>query len=370
MVSALLLTIVPLVHKMKRYFVLAVFIIATLPFITDAQSRLSFFSADSELIRYTGRVDFSNAKLPRFWQPGVYVTAAFSGPVCEVLLNDEILWGKSHNYVSVSIDGGDPIRVQTKQRSDTLRFMGLGPGKHSIVICKSTEAGIGYLEFAGLRCERLLPPPPKPARRIEFIGNSITCGTGSDLSMIPCDSGQWYDQHNAYESYGPQTARNLNAEWHLSSVSGIGLIRSCCDMKITMPDVYDKVNMRENSGAWDFTRFRPDAVTIALGQNDGQQDSVAFTSAYVAFIAKVRSYYPDAEIVCLTSPMANDALSATLKNYLAGAVNEVRANGDMHVHKYYFSRRYNSGCGDHPDLQQHGEIARELTAFLKTIMHW
>ena len=71
-----------------------------------------------------------------------------------------------------------------------------------------------------------LPLSPKPVRRMEFIGNSITCGTGSDQSVVPCDKGVWQDQHNAYLSYGPAVARSFNAQWQLSAVSGIGLMHS------------------------------------------------------------------------------------------------------------------------------------------------
>ena len=35
------------------------------------QSQLQFFAADHPMIQYTGRIDFTNPKLPRFWQPGV-----------------------------------------------------------------------------------------------------------------------------------------------------------------------------------------------------------------------------------------------------------------------------------------------------------
>lgn len=78
-------------------------------------------------------------------------------------------------------------------------------------------------------------------------------------------------------SYGPVTARMLDAQWMLSSVSGIGLMHSCCDMDIVMPDVYDKLNMRENKYRWNFAHYQPDVVTVALGQNDGIQDSAAFS---------------------------------------------------------------------------------------------
>jgi hypothetical protein len=331
---------------------------------------LKFFPATHSGFQYTGRIDFSNKSIPRFWQPGVYIKTKFKGSECEILLNDEILWGKSHNYISVVVDNGVPMRIQTHQAADTIRVQNLSRGYHTLTICKSTEAGIGYVEFIGLRCQALQAVGARPVRKIEFFGNSITCGTGSDLSAVLCEKGEWYDQHNAFESYGPTTARTLNAQWHLSSVSGIGLIHSCCDMEITMPDVYDKINMRDNNINWSFEQYQPDVVTVALGQNDGIRDSLTFCGAYVKFIQVLRSKYPAARIVCLTSPMADAALVAAMKKYLTGVVSYLNAQGDQKVSQYFFSRSFNSGCGGHPDLKEHQLIAAELSAYIKKLMNW
>lgn len=335
-------------------------------------NEVSFVEADHEHIQYTGRVDFTDPKKPKFWAPGVYIEARFEGSFCEVLINDEVLGGDNFNYLEVVVDNEPPRRIQTtgKENRIVVAEGGLSDGPHTITISKNTESGIGYLEFLGFRCRGLLPMSPKPSRKLEFIGNSITCGSGSDLSVIACDSGKWYDQHNAYMSYGPLVARQLNAQWHLSSVSGIGLIRSCCDMGITMPQVFDKVNMRDNIGQWDFDQYQPDAVTICLGQNDGIQDSTAFSEAYVNFIKDVRSYYPNAHIACLTSPMANNALTAALQNYLTGIVKYTHEAGDENVSKFFFSRSYNDGCGDHPSLQEHELIAQELAPYLQEKLGW
>lgn len=334
-----------------------------------AQNAPGFFEADNELIQYTGRIDFSNAKRPRFWQPGVYIQTRFEGTRCEVILNDEVLWGKSQNYISISVDGKVPTRQKTRGIENQFVVDSLSAGQHTITICKSTEAGIGYVEFVGLKCDKLLPYK-KPKRKIEFIGNSITCGTGSDLSLQPCGQGEWYDQHNAYESYGPTVARALNAQWHLTSVSGIGLMHSCCDMNIVMPHVFDKINMRDNKVSWDFSRYQPDVVTIMLGQNDGKQDSVQFCDNYVKFIKTIRTKYPKARIVCVTSPMADDALRMAMKNYLTSIVTRVNESGDNRVSKFFYSRSWNSGCGGHPDIAEHQLIAGELQKYLKTLMKW
>lgn len=335
----------------------------------QAQNASTFFEADNKLIQYTGRIDFSNAKMPRFWQPGVYIQARFEGTHCEIILHDEVLWGKSQNYISISVDGQAPTRQKTQGVENKFLVDGLPEGQHTITICKSTEAGIGYVEFIGLKCAKLLPIK-KPKRKIEFIGNSITCGTGSDLSAQPCGQGEWYDQHNAYASYGPTVARALNAQSHLTSVSGIGLMHSCCEMNIVMPDVFDEINMRDNKVSWDFSQYQPDVVTITLGQNDGKQDSAIFCNNYIQFIGTIRSKYPKSRIVCLTSPMADDALRAVLKNYLTSIVARVNAAGDKRVTKFFYSRSWNSGCGGHPDIAEHQLIAGELQKYLKTLMKW
>ena len=333
--------------------------------------RTELIAADNPNIQYTGRIDFSDPKKPRFWAPGVYVKANFKGPACEIVINDEELYKVNHNYIEVVVDDRPPLRIQTSGASNTIKVAeGLSDGAHSITICKDTESGIGYLEFLGFKCAGLLPLPPKQAKKLEFIGDSITCGTGSDLSRNPCGKGQWYDQHNAYWSYGPSTARILDAQWCLTAVSGIGMVNSCCGMTIAMPEVFDKLNQRENVGQWNFNRYQPDAVTICLGQNDGTRDPDKFREAYIKFIERIRAVYPLAEIVCLTSPMADAALTTAMQANLTKIVDSMNTGGDLKVHKFFFSRRYHSGCGGHPDLEEHRLIANELAAFLRSALGW
>ncbi len=331
---------------------------------------LQLFTADNPLFQYTGRIDFSNKKLPRFWSPGVYIKAKFKGSECVLLVNDQELWGKDHNYIEIQIDDQPPFKIQTTAASNAITIArNLTDSVHTVLICKNTESNIGYLEFVGLRCKALLQLPPKPGRKIEFIGNSITCGTGSDQSTIPCGKGVWQDQHNAYLSYGPVTARQLDAQWVLSAVSGIGLIHSCCNLEVLMPQVFDKIDLRGDSLDWDFREYQPDVVTICLGQNDGVQDSVAFCSAYINFVKSLRGYYPRAEIILLTSPMGDASLTTALKKYLLAVKTELNKT-DKKVDTCFFSRQYSSGCDYHPSLEEHAMIAAKLGTFIREKMNW
>jgi hypothetical protein len=323
-----------------------------------------WFPADDPHIQYMGRVDLSNPKLPRFWNPGTVVKLRFGGPSCRIVVHDEVQYGNSHNYIVVLVGDQVAYRMKLRGHADTLTIP--GNGSPIVTLCKATE-GIGWMELAGVEADTLLDPPPLPDRKIEFIGNSITCGFGNDISDIPCGKGEWYDQHNAWMSYGPLTARALTAQWHLTAVSGIGLIHSCCEMTITMPQVFDRMDNRGNQGNWDFKQYQPDVVTVCLGQNDGIQDSTAFCGAYVTFLAHLRQVYPSARIVLLTSPMGNAELTTVLKRYIQGVIGGL---GDARVSSFFFSKQWNHGCAGHPDIADDREIAGELTGYLRGLMGW
>jgi lysophospholipase L1-like esterase len=329
-----------------------------------------FFGADDHHINYIGRVDFSNPAKPRFWSPGVYIQAKFKGTSLEIFLNDEQPDRNNYNYIEVAIDDNKPVRIRLTQKENHLIVANdLPDGDHIVTICKDTESGMGYIDFIGMKCDKLLSLK-KPKHKIEFIGDSITCGAGTDESEIKCYKGLWFDEHNAYMSYGPTVARQLNAQYHLTSVSGIGLIHSCCNMPITMPRIFDKLMLQKDSIGWNFNRYTPDVVTICLGQNDGVQDSTAFCSAYLNFINHIRTYYPKADIVCLSSPMADKELTYTLKHFITSIVEAANKSGDKRITYFFFSRSYNSGCGGHPNMAEHQLIAAQLATYLKDLENW
>ena len=332
----------------------------------------SFYYPDDERIQYTGRIDFTNPRLPRFWQPGITIAIRVESNSCDLIIQDEMLWGSNHNYIELIVDGME-MRMQTKSKRDTIDvdqyFM---PGKkfHDVQLVKNTEANIGYLEFVGVRGRGLVMPPPKPVRKIECIGNSITCGTGSDISVVPCGKGKWHDQHNAYMSYGAIMSRSLKAQCHLSSVSGIGLMHSCCNMNIIMPGVVDKISMRNDTIQWNFKNYQPDVVTVCLGQNDGMQDSATFCNNYVSFLKTLRDYYPRSVFILLSSPMADDKLRHFMKATIISVQQSMNRDGNKKVYHYVFNKQYSSGCDYHPSLDEHKLIAKELTVFVKKIMNW
>ncbi|MEI9807597.1 MAG: hypothetical protein WDO16_06765 [Bacteroidota bacterium] len=59
-----------------------------------------------------------------------------------------------------------------------------------------------------------------------------------------------------------------------------------------------------------------------------------------------------------------------MKRHWTGIVNKMNKEGDKNVTSYFFSKQFNKGCDWHPDLEEHKEIAGELTAFIRKKMNW
>jgi len=335
--------------------------------------------ADDPGFQYMGRWNFTNPKQPRVWTPGAQVFARLNGSFCKIALVDENRYGSFYNYIEVLIDGTESLRFKMTGKNNTIDISQyLSPGEHTVLISKATESNMGYLDFKGLYLESedaLLTPDDLPERKMEFIGNSIVVGTGIDtrLSNDVCATGSnaWFDNNNAYYSYGALAARALSAQYHISGYGGIGLIHSCCEMEFTMPDVFGKYNLSPSGAAdWDFSRYIPDVVVISLGQNDGVQDSAAFCSAYVEFIGTIRTAYANTEIVLLNSPLADNTLNTVLADYTSAVADYISDQGDSKVHAFEVSHNMSSGCQWHPGAEEHETIAEELIPYLRTLMGW
>lgn len=358
---------------MRWLFLLVLVLLSSCKTIYGLRTRkegITFFSAENAAFRYIGRFDHTSQEHPRCWAPGAYIEVGFDGTFCEIEVTDEERYGTQHNYIEVVIDDLPPQRIQLKAEKNVLLIADdLEPGNHTLIICKNTESGIGYIEFTGMSCKSVFPVAAKK-KRIEFIGDSITCGNGSDDSIVPCGTGEWYDQHNAYLSYGPTIARFFTADWQLSAVSGIGLTRSCCGSVVTMPEVYNRIDLNLDGKEWLFPDSDPDLVVITLGQNDGIQDSAVFCSTYTAFLRELRGRYERATFICCASPMANEELKLVMQQYVHAVATAMNASGDPKVVAFAYRGMYRSGCTFHPTTNEHAAIARELEPFVRQVMAW
>jgi hypothetical protein len=310
---------------------------------------------------------------------GVFFGFRFKGPSCSLYAYFPDPAG--HNYLQYTLDGVYQRRVKISGNNHELKLSGLGKGMHTIWMYKATEAHTGPIFIEKIMAHNItaLKVPDLPL--IEFIGNSITCGAAADPSEVPCGTGVYHDQHNAYYAYGPRVARTLGVNFILSSVSGIGIYRNWNTLNPTMPQVYEKTDF-QISGAryWDFKTYHPRIVSIALGTNDFSDgdgrnprlpfDSSVFVNSYIRFVELVKSKYPHARIVLLSSPMLNGRKRETLQNCLSVVKKHIDSEfqSGKSVALFYFKPMQARGCAGHPNVADHGMLAAELTPFFRKLL--
>ena len=171
---------------------------------------------------HQGRFDTRDAKGPRFSWPGSAIAATFQGTGIAVGLRDG-----GTNYFDVVVDGAMPTVVLTSGSSTTYSLAsGLTAGQHTILLTKRTESNVGVVQFLGftVTAGALVATPYPYARRIEYVGDSITCGYG-DLGVGPSCSFSANTEDEGI-AYGSLTSATFGAQQTAVAYSGIGVMQN------------------------------------------------------------------------------------------------------------------------------------------------
>jgi len=310
------------------------------------------------------------------------VSFNFTGNECSISLQSVDSY-EHHNYVSLVLDGkyigkiriekgaaqSFPVKVTSKKKV------------HHLEIYKNTEAQSGNILFAGTTA-KLTTISAKKKKKIEFIGDSITCAAASD--SVDCDKGEYMDHHNGYYAYGPRISREIDVDYLVSSVSGIGMYRNWNDEnkdEAIMPDVYENLYLTKDPSKpkYDFA-FQPNIISIALGTNDfsggdGKKERLPFNaekyiSNYINFIKMLYKHNPNAQIVITNSPMVGGDRAIVFEDCL-NKVKAAFANDKSHkeILIFKFKPMTPKGCLGHPDVADHKVLADEYAPFLKKLLN-
>ncbi len=337
-----------------------------------------FVSAFDKNIAYVGRVSFASGQYARFGYPGVQIRSVFQGASLKMKMKP------NSGYYMVEVDDGKPFKIKFPEKDSVMTVAeGLVPGVHRATITFVTEGLYHCPQFWGLLLDDgcVLPEAPRlPERKIEFIGNSITCGFGIE-GTDPKEKFRYATQ-NQYYTYDAITARNLDAQCFVVARSGIGVYRNYAGKltgdKEIMPAVYPYTLFGMTGEKWDFNRFTPDVVCINLGTNDTSSPGYRTDLLYQGFwnfYQTVRGHYPHAKIVLLSGTMikAGSLREQELNQTLDKVVETARKEGDAEVYRFAMTPEDGSmGWGScyHPSMKRHAKMAEELTGFLREITGW
>lgn len=177
-------------------------------------------------------------------------------------------------------------------------------------------------------------PTEEPKKRIEFIGDSITCGFGiegrNDIDPF-CTR-----LENPMKAYACQTAFRLNADYRLISWSGIGITSFWIPPEVDeplrdvlMPDLYPYID-KTAAANWSAAiktydgSYDPDLIVLHIGTNDASYTrmipdrTTGFSHAYEKFLKTVHKINPRSKILCIYGIMEQtlqSSISQAVMNY-------------------------------------------------------
>ncbi|PYG86888.1 lysophospholipase L1-like esterase [Ruminiclostridium sufflavum DSM 19573] len=325
-------------------------------------------------VQYIGRFDTSDPEGPKFAWSASTIKANFTGTGISAKLKSI-----GDNYFNVIIDGAVKAPINTPAGSSAAYILasGLSNGTHTVELVKRTEASIGEVQFLGFTVAggNLLAPADASSKRIEFIGDSITCGYGNEgTTQYQSFTSK---NENAYMAYGAVTGRLLGAEVTTVCWSGKGVVQNYGGNKEDlMPSLYSRILPYDSTKVWDYTKWVPDVVVINLGTNDISTvalDGTRFTAEYSKLADKIRSQYPEAHIYCAVGPMLYGETLENMNKYVGTVVNDKKTSGDNKVHFIEFPQQDQAnGYGEdwHPTVKTHQIMADQLAAQIKKDLGW
>lgn len=337
---------------------------------THAQTLVKF---NNPKVYYMGRTPMSDSTAQLSWT-AASVIINFNGTTVKAILNDE----NGLNYYNVLVDGRvSQVLHLSKGKKEYQLANGLKRGPHKLELFKRTEYDWGRTWFYGFNIDGALLAAPIYKHKIEYYGDSITCGM-ADEDTSGKDRGD-NDYENGYASYASVAARNLNADFRCISKSGIGVLISWFDY--VMPDIYDRAYAHDTT-RWDFKKYTPELVVVNLFQNDSwlikNKEHAQFKklfgttpptpqfiiTQYQLFIRCIRAKYPKAKIICTLGSMDATQQGSPWPGYITKAVAGLNDNA---IYTHIFPYKNTNG---HPSIKEQQLMGDDLTVFIKTKMKW
>ena len=137
---------------------------------------------DDPMLQYSGRIDDDDPKAPVLIYAASWVKMIFTGTsVAVTLANHHAYWTNEMGYLLDGVQGR--IRLLNDGKKKTYEIAGQLPdARHELMLFKRMDA-CHTVTFYGFTVDDgadLLPPEPKPARRMEVFGDSVSCGEVSE----------------------------------------------------------------------------------------------------------------------------------------------------------------------------------------------
>ena len=342
----------------------------------------------TDKMSYMGRIDFSDPEQPMFIWAGSSVSMRFTGTSIGIYVRNK----RFFNQLSVGyVLDGKVCQTDIGKDEDAdgeyviILEEGLEDTEHTITLFKRQDAS-HYFRFLGFYIDDdadVLDAPKLPDRKIEVFGDSVSAGAVVEAEdhagqCDPEDHKGIYD--NAWYSYAAITARNLGAQLNCTAQGGISVFDNTgwfhSPNFIGMETAYDKLCYYPEGETgytpWDFSRYIPNVVIFAVGQNDSHNEAegdpditdntfrTRWKERYKDIIKSLRQKYPKAYFILLLTVLGHDSEWDKAVDEIANELN------DEKITHFMFTRTGKATPG-HPRISEQYEMAEELTAYISNL---
>ena len=232
-----------------------------------------------------------------------------------------------------------------------------------------------------------ITPLPEKDLKIEFIGDSITCGIGVDDPHV--DGVYCTASCNATKTYAYKLATDFDADYSFFAYSGYGCLSGCngstsLDTKQTIPPIYSTYGRSMGYLAemqnpeelkYDFSKWQPDLVIINLGTNDNNytksnaEKREQFTECYLQFIKTIKSNYKNAKVLCVLG-LGGANLYTPIKNAVEQYNAETKKDDVNYLKLSPIQEGDGEGVQHHPLEITHARAAGEIEKKLNEWLGW
>ena len=238
----------------------------------------------------------------------------------------------------ILLDGKKKLDARMTAKEATVTVFEEGEKRDAEVrLIKLSEGTQSLMALQEILTDGKIEPLPEKKLKMEFIGDSITCGYGvegrSENETFTTAT------ENVTKSYAWLTAEALDADAVMTCFSGHGIIsgytgdpavRNAVDL---VPPYYEKAGRncfrlptgkRAEEISRDFNAFQPDYIVLNLGTNDlswcgtDEARGKQYAKAYTEFLKTVRKDNPGARILCTLGVMGtglNPMMQLAAENY-------------------------------------------------------
>ncbi|WNG13324.1 SGNH/GDSL hydrolase family protein [Cystobacter fuscus] len=352
------------------------------------------YGAMDPKLQFIGRMQFDDDFGPRYAYPGATVRLRCDCTGVDVAFKDEGTGGdKRTNFVNVIVDGKQTavLKLPNTDNGELLKAVrGLKPGEHTIEFVKRTGPYAGTIQFRGISVQgTLLDPPPLPERRIEIIGESVSCGYGNEVSIkapnnTEPNTGYHSKNEDNSKAYGALLGRRFDAQVVTTCMWYRGVQRNPDgSTEDTLATRYKRLFPDDDSeeAVWDTRDYVPDVIILNLGVSDfavrdetntpSAPDPMLFKAAYAKFVEELRRYYPSAKIICAVGPTMSDYYPkdrqhwTLIQRYVKEMVEEL-ANPNVFYLAHPPASSGSYGEDWHPTAEEHQHMAEALGNFIQT----